>query len=42
MVGDSEEDPMRAPAMPSWLSWWPGPFGRSWVFESLNLGSGVA
>ena len=34
----------RAPAlaMPSWLSWWPGPFGRSWLFEALNLGSGVA
>jgi hypothetical protein len=29
-------------AMPSWLSWWPGPFGRSWLFEALNLGSGVA
>jgi len=29
-------------AMPSWLNWWPGPFGRSWLFEALNLGSGVA
>jgi hypothetical protein len=33
-----------APAMtlPSWFSWWPGPFGRSWLFEALGLGSGAA
>lgn len=33
-----------APAMslPAWFSWWPGPFGRSWLFEGLGLGSGVA
>ncbi len=33
-----------APAMtlPSWFSWWPGPFGRSWLFDALNLGTGAA
>jgi len=25
-------------AMPAWLAWWPGPFGRSWVFEAMSLG----
>jgi hypothetical protein len=27
-------------ALPAWFAWWPGPFGRSWVFEAMNLGSG--
>jgi hypothetical protein len=33
-----------APALvpPAWLAWWPGPIGRSWVFDSLQLGSGAA
>jgi hypothetical protein len=32
-----------APAitLPSWFSWWPGPFGRSWVFEFIGLGAGA-
>jgi hypothetical protein len=29
-------------AMPSWMAWWPGPFGRSWAFEALGLGSGAS
>jgi hypothetical protein len=33
-----------APALtlPAWLSWWPGPFGRSWLFDAAHLGSGAA
>jgi hypothetical protein len=33
-----------APALtlPSWFGWWPGPFGRSWLFEALHLGTGAA
>ena len=27
---------------PSWLGWWPGTLGRSWAFDTLNLGSGPA
>ena len=27
---------------PAWLGWWPGPLGRSWVFESLQLSSWAA
>ena len=29
-------------ALPAWFGWWPGPFGRSWLFDGLNLGSGAA
>lgn len=29
-------------AMPSWIAWWPGPFGRSWAFDALGLGSGAS
>lgn len=28
--------------LPSWFDWWPGPFGRSWLFDALNLGSPAA
>ena len=33
-----------APAMtlPAWFSWWPGPFGRSWLLDGLSLGTGGA
>ncbi len=31
-----------AMAMPAWLGWWPGPFGRSWLVDTLHLGSGVS
>lgn len=26
-------------ALPSWFAWWPGPFGRSWLFDALSLGT---
>ena len=29
-------------ALPSWFSWWPGPFGRSWLVDALNLGTPAA
>lgn len=29
-------------SLPSWLGWWPGPFGRSWLFDALHLGTGAA
>jgi hypothetical protein len=25
--------------LPSWFSWWPGPFGRSWLFEAVGMGA---
>ena len=28
--------------LPSWLHWWPGPFGRSWLVDALHLGRGWA
>jgi hypothetical protein len=28
--------------LPAWFSWWPGPFGRSWLFDALHLGTGAA
>jgi hypothetical protein len=33
-----------APAMtvPAWFGWWPGPFGRSWLIDALDLGSGAS
>lgn len=32
-----------APAvtLPAWFGWWPGPFGRSWLIDALDLGSGA-
>lgn len=41
VVGVTKPD---APALtlPSWFSWWPGPFGRSWLLDAFNLGSGAA
>lgn len=27
---------------PSWMAWWPGPFGRSWAFDALSMGSPAA
>lgn len=29
-------------ALPSWLAWWPGAFGRSWLFDAVGLGTGAA
>jgi hypothetical protein len=39
-VGVTKPD---APALtlPGWFSWWPGPFGRSWLIDALHLGSGA-
>jgi hypothetical protein len=35
--------PNAAPmAMPAWMVWWPGPFGRSWAFEALGLGGAAS
>jgi hypothetical protein len=25
-------------ALPSWFTWWPGPFGQSWLFDAVGLG----
>jgi hypothetical protein len=29
-------------ALPAWFGWWPGPFGRSWLFDTLQFGPGAA
>ncbi len=26
-------------ALPAWFAWWPGPFGRSWLFEAVGFGT---
>jgi hypothetical protein len=31
-----------AMVLPTWFAWWPGPFGRSWLFEALSLGTGAS
>jgi hypothetical protein len=28
-----------AMTLPAWFAWWPGPFGRSWLFEAMHLGT---
>jgi hypothetical protein len=28
--------------VPSWFGWWPGTFGRSWLLDAFNLGSGTS
>jgi hypothetical protein len=30
-----------ATTLPAWFGWWPGPFGRSWLIDALDLGSGA-
>jgi hypothetical protein len=44
MIGFGSMSKPTAAAMPtpSWLGWWPGTLGRSWAFDALNLGSGLA
>lgn len=44
MIGVGGVTNPNGPAMtlPSWFSWWPGPFGRSWLFEALHLGTGAS
>ena len=41
MIGVGGIAAPNAPAMtlPSWLGWWPGPFGRSWLIDALGLGT---
>jgi hypothetical protein len=43
MIGFGAVTSPSAPAMalPSWIAWWPGPFGRSWAFDALGLGAGA-
>lgn len=40
MIGLGALASPNAPAvsLPAWFAWWPGPFGRSWLFEALTLG----
>jgi hypothetical protein len=44
MIGAGAVTNPNSPAMtlPSWFSWWPGAFGRSWLFDALGLGTGVS
>lgn len=44
MIGVGAVTNPNSPAMtlPSWFSWWSGPFGRSWLFDGLNLGAGAS
>lgn len=28
-------------AMPAWMTWWPSPFGRSWLLDGMHAGSGA-
>ena len=44
MIGFGTVTRPDAPAMalPSWFAWWPGPFGRSWLFDAIGLGTGAS
>jgi len=44
MIGFGSMTSPNSAAMPapSWLGWWPGTLGRSWLFDALNVGSGPA
>ncbi|HEX2883016.1 MAG TPA: hypothetical protein VHQ42_00435 [Candidatus Limnocylindria bacterium] len=44
MIGFVAVTSPNAPAMalPSWFGWWPGPFGRSWLFEALSFGTAAS
>lgn len=41
MIGITSATSPDGPAMtmPSWLGWWSGPFGRSWLVDALQLGT---
>jgi len=41
-IGGVSKPDAPALAMPAWLGWWPGPFGRSWLIDALHLGSGAS
>jgi hypothetical protein len=42
MIGFGTASNPSAPpmALGQWFAWWPGPFGRSWLFETMHLGNG--
>jgi hypothetical protein len=40
--GSMANPPSATMPTPSWLAWWPGTLGRSWVLDGLNVGSGPA
>jgi len=44
MIGFGSMTSPNSAAMPapSWLGWWPGTLGRSWLLDAFNLGSGPA
>lgn len=41
MIGFGAVTSPNAPAipLPAWFAWWPGPFGQSWLFEAIGLGT---
>jgi hypothetical protein len=41
-VGSVKDPNNPAITLPSWFNWWPGPFGRSWLVDALNLGTAGA
>ena len=41
-VGGVTKPDAPALALPAWFGWWPGQFGRSWLVDGLNMGSGAA
>jgi hypothetical protein len=43
MIGFGGVTKPDAPAMTlsAWFGWWQGPFGRSWLIDTLHLGSGA-
>jgi hypothetical protein len=44
MIGFGSMTSPNSAAMPapSWLGWWPGTLGRSWLLDAMNVGSGPA
>jgi hypothetical protein len=42
MIGSAAVSNGPALTLPSWFSWWPGSFGRSWLIDGLHLGTPVA
>jgi hypothetical protein len=43
MIGIRGVTAPEAPATPiPMFNWWPGPFGRSWLLDGLNVGTGGA
>jgi hypothetical protein len=42
MIGSAAVSNGPAMTLPSWFSWWPGSFGRSWLIDGFHLGTPVA